>query len=164
METHCQGCSHAPPSEGTPQLSGTTVILLVFQADSQHEKITDVYVGLIVHRIESHLYTPDQILDFVRDIEVDLKVACDTLKAGGDSSKRHAFCLFASNYGGAMSIPIDQTYCLIYPMSYVREVEPDHFDTHNNPMGTHCIAALLCSIGMLTPNSAVSTEPLQGSV
>ena len=126
-----------PPSKGTPELSGTTAILLVFQADGQHEKITDVYVGLIVHRVESCLYTPDQILDFIRDIEVDLQVARDALKARGDPGKRHTFCLFVSNYGGAMSIPTDPPYCLIYPMSYVRDVEPDHFDTHNNPAGTY---------------------------
>ena len=129
-----------PPSEGTPELSGTTAILLVFQADSQHERITDVYVGLIVCRVKSHLYTLDQILDFIKDIEVNLKVACDALKARGDPSKKRAFCLFVSNYGGAMPIPTDPPYCLIYPTSYVRDVEPDHFDTHNNPAGTclHC--------------------------
>ena len=44
---------------------------------------------------------------------------------------------FASNYGGAMSIPTDPPYCLIYPTSYVRDVEPDHFDTRNNLTGTH---------------------------
>ena len=126
-----------PPSKGILELSGTTAILLVFQADGQHEKITDVYVGLIVRRVDSCLYTPDQILDFVRDIEVDLKVARDALKARGDPSKRRAFCLFVSNYGGAMSIPTDPPYCLIYPTSYMRDVESDHFDTCKNLAGTH---------------------------
>ena len=125
-----------PASEGPPELSGTTTILLVFQADSQHERITDVYVGLMVCRVESHLYTLDQILDFVTDIEVDLKVARDALKARADPGKRRAFCLFVSNYGGAMSIPTDPPYCLVYPTSYVRDVEADHFDTCNNPAGT----------------------------
>ena len=110
-----KGAFIPPPLEGTPKLSGTTAILLVFQADGQHGRITDVYVGLVVHRVESHLYTPDQILDFVKDIEVNLKVVCNTLKAGGNPSKRHAFCLFVSNYGGAMSVPTDPPYCLIYP-------------------------------------------------
>ena len=99
-------------------------------------------MGLIVCRVDSCLYTLDQILDFVRDIEVDLKAVQDALKAGGDPSKRHAFCLFVSNYGGTMSIPTDPPYCLIYLTSYVRDVEPDHFDTHNNSAGTclcHCI-------------------------
>ena len=125
-----------PALEGSPELSGTTAILLVFQVNGQHERITDVYVGLVVHRVEFCLYTPDQILDFVTDIEVNLKVARNTLKAGGDPSKRRAFCLFVSNYGGTMSIPTDLPYCLIYPMSYVRDVEPNHFNTHNNPAGT----------------------------
>ena len=131
------GAFMPPTSEGIPKLSRTTAILLIFQADNQHEKITDIYVGLMVHCVESHLYAPDQILDFVSDIEVDLKVTHDALKAGGDLGKRHAFCLFINNYGGAMSIPTDLPYCLINPTSYVRDVEPDHFDTCNNPAGTH---------------------------
>ena len=128
--------------EGTLKLSGTTAILLVFQVDNQHEKITDVYIGLIVHRIKSRLYAPEQIFDFVSDIEVNLKVARDALKARGDPGKRCAFCLFVNNYGGMMSVPTDLPYCLIYPMSYMKDVEPDHFDTHNNPARTclcHCI-------------------------
>ena len=92
-----KGVLMPPPSEGIPELSGTTAILLVFQADGQHEKITNVYVGLIVHRVNSCLYTLDQILDFIRDIEVNLKVAQDTLKAGGNPSKRCTFCFFVSN-------------------------------------------------------------------
>ena len=107
-----EGAFMPPQLEGPPELSRTTAILLVFQADSQHEEITDVYVGLIVHRVESHLYTPDQILDFIKDIEVDLQVVLDTLKARGDPSKRRAFCLFVSNSWGAMFIPTDLPYCL----------------------------------------------------
>ena len=115
--------------EGTLKLSRTTAILLTFQADDQHEKITDVYVGLVVHRIESCLYALDQLLAFVSNIEVNLRVAHDTLKAWSDLGKRCAFCLFINNYGGAMSIPTDPPYCLIYPMSYMKDVELDHFDT-----------------------------------
>ena len=102
-----------PTSEGPPKLSGTTAILLVFQADGQHERITDVYVGLVVCRVESRLYTPDQILDFVTDIEVDLKAVHDALKARGDPGKRRAIRLFVSNYGGTMSVPMDPAYCLV---------------------------------------------------
>ena len=127
-----EGVFMPPASEGTPELSRTTAILLIFQADDQHEKITDVYVGLVVCHVKSHLYAPDQILDFVSDIEVNLKAVCDAINAGGDPGKRHAFCLFVNNYGGTMSIPMDLPYCLIYPTSYVRDVEPDHFDTRNN--------------------------------
>ena len=123
-------------------LLSSAAILLVFQVDDQHEQITDVYIGLIVHLIESRLYAPEKILDFMSNIEVDLKVACNAFKAGGDLGWRHAFCLFVNNYGGIMSVPMDLPYCLIYPMSYVKDVEPDHFDTHNNPARTcqhHCI-------------------------
>ena len=144
-----------PPSEGIPELSRTTAILLVFQADGQHEKITDVYLGLIVHRVDSHLYTLDQILDFIRDIEVNLKVAQDALKARGNPSKRQTFCLFVSNYGGAMSIPTDLPYCLVYLTGYMRDVEPDHFDTHNNPAGTclhHCICCAMLQFTNDSPN------------
>ena len=135
-----EGVFMPPMSEGTLKLSGTTAILLIFQADDQHEKITDIYIRLMVCHIEPDLYAPDKILDFVSDIEVDLKVACDALKAGGDPGKRHAFCLFVNNYWGAMSIPTDPPYCLVYPTSYMKDVEPDHFDTCNNPAGTclHC--------------------------
>ena len=127
-----------PVAEGTLKFSGTTAIPLVFQVNNQHEKITDVYIGLMVHCVESHLYAPEKILDSVSDIEVNLKVACNALKAWGDPGKRCTFCLFVNNYGGTMDTP----YCLIYPTSYVKDMEPDHFDTHNNPARTclcHCI-------------------------
>ena len=86
-----EGAFMPPMSEGPPQLSRTTAILLVFQADGQHERITDVYVGLMVHRVESYLYTPDQILDFVTNVEVDLKAVRNALKARGNPGKRYAF-------------------------------------------------------------------------
>ena len=118
-------------------------ILLVFQADGKHEEITDVYMGLMAHRVESHLYAPDQILNFVKDIEVNLQTVHDTLKAGGNPSKRRAFCLFVSNFSGAMSIPMNPPYCLVYPTSYVKDVELDHFDTCNKPAGM-CLHCCIC--------------------
>ena len=124
-------------AEGTLELSGMTAILLVFQVDNQHEKITDVYIGLMVCHIESHLYDPEKILDFMSDIEVDLNAVPDTLKAGGDPGKRCTFWLFVNNYGGVMSVPMDPPYCFIYPTSYVKDMELDHFNTRNNPARTH---------------------------
>ena len=41
-----------------------------------------------------------------------------------------------------MSIPTDLPYCLVYPTCYIRDADPDHFDTHNNLAGMclhHCI-------------------------
>ena len=112
-----------------------TAILLVFQADSRHKKIINVYVGLVVCQVNSRLYSPSQIHDFIKDIEGDLQVACDTLKAGGDPGKRCTYCLFVDNLSGARSVPTDPPYCLVYPISYIKGVEPDHFNTCNSPTG-----------------------------
>ena len=76
------------------KLSGMMVILLVFQVDSEHERIINVYMGLVVHRVDSHLYSPSQINDFIQDIEVDLWEACNALKARCNAGKRCAYCLF----------------------------------------------------------------------
>ena len=100
-------------------------------------KKSDIYMGLVVCRVESLLYALDQILDFIKDIEVDLQVRHDALKARGDPSKRCTFCLFVSNFWGAMSIPTDLPYCLVYPTSYIRDADLDHFDTCNNLAGMH---------------------------
>ena len=91
----------------------------------------------MVHRVDSHLYSPSQIHDFIQDIEGNLQAACNALKAGGNPSKIHAYCLFVDNLSSAMSVPTDPSYCLVYPTSYVKGIEPDHFNTHNSPMGTH---------------------------
>ena len=132
-----EGTFMPPRSKRPPELSEMIAILLVLQADSRHEKITNVYVGLMVCRVKSRLYSPSQIHNFIKDIEGDLKVACNALKAGGDPSKRHAYCLFVDNLSGTMSIPTDPPYCLVYPTSYVKGIKPDHFDTHNSPVGMH---------------------------
>ena len=137
-----EGAFVPPQSDMPPKLSGTTAILLVFQVDSRHEKIINVYVGLVVRLVDSCLYSPSQIHNFIQDIEGNLQAECDALKAGGDPSKRCAYCLFVDNLSGVMSIPMDPPYCLVYPTSYVKGVEPDHFDTRNSPAGTrlhHCV-------------------------
>ena len=41
-----------------------------------------------------------------------------------------------------MSLPTDPPYCLVYPTSYVKGVESDHFNTSNSPAGMslhHCV-------------------------
>ena len=114
-----------------------TTILLVFQVNSRHKEITNVYVGLVAHRVESRLYAPDQILDFVKDIEVDLQAVHDTLKG-----REQEVCLLPFCLSGAMSIPMNPPYCLVYPTSYIKGIEPDHFDTCNSPAGMclhHCV-------------------------
>ena len=59
-----EGAFMPPRSEGSPELSGTTAILLVFQADSQHKEITDVYVGLIC-RVKSHCNNTTKSFNFL---------------------------------------------------------------------------------------------------
>ena len=137
-----EGMFMPPQSERPLELSGMTAILLVFQADSRHEKITNIYVGLVVRRVESCLYNLDQIPDVIKDIEGNLQAVHDTLKAGDDPGKRHAYCLFVHNLSGAMSVPMDPPYCLVYPTSYVKGIKLDHFNTHYSPTGTrlhHCV-------------------------
>ena len=132
-----EGAFAPQQSERPPKLSGTTAILLVFQADSRHKKITNVYMGLVARWVDSHLYSPSQIPDFIKDIEGDLQAARNALKAGGEPSKRCTYCLFVDNLSGAMSVPTDPPYCLMYPTSYVKGAKPYHFDTCNSPAGTH---------------------------
>ena len=137
-----EGAFAHPRSNMPPELSGTTAILLVFQADSKHEKIINVYMGLVVHRVDSRLYSSSQIPNFIQDIEGDLRVGHNALKAGDNPSKRCAYCLFVDNLSGVMSVPMDPPYCLVYPTSYVKGIKPNHFDTHNSPVGTclhHCV-------------------------
>ena len=132
-----KGTFTPPQSNTSPKLSRTTAILLVFQVDSEHKRIINVYVGFVVCQVNSHLYSPSQIKDFIQDIDVDLQEVCDTLKAGRDASKRHTYCLFVDNLNSVMSIPMDPPYCLVYPTTYIKGAKPDHFDTWNSPAGTH---------------------------
>ena len=129
-------------SNMAPKLSRTTTILLVFQADSEHKQIINVYVGLVVCRVDCHLYSPNQINDFIQDIDVNLQKVHNALKAGCDAGKKCTYCLFVDNLSGIMSIPTDPPYCLVYPTTYVKGAEPDHFNTHNSPTGMrlhHCV-------------------------
>ena len=73
-------------------------------------------------------------------MEVDLREAHSALKAKRDAGKSHAYCLFVDNLSGFISILMDPPYCLVYPTTYAKGAEPDHFDTQNSPMGTrlHC--------------------------
>ena len=114
------------------------------------------YLGLVVCRVDSHLYSPSQINDFIQDIEVDLRAARNALKAGHDASKRHAYCLFVDNLSDIMSIPMDPPYCLVYPTTYIKGIEPDHFDTRNSPVGM-CLHHCVCQATLQFSN----TDPKQ---
>ena len=135
-----EGTFASPQSKTPPKLSRMTAILLLFQVDREHKRIINVYMGLVVHRVNSRLYSPSQINNFIQDIDVDLREVWDALKAGRNAGKRHTYCLFVDNLSGIMSIPTDPPYCLVYPTTYIKGTEPDHFDTWNSPVGTrlHC--------------------------
>ena len=124
-----EGAFVPPQSNTPPKLSRTTAILFVFQADNKHKRIINVYVGLVVRPVNSHLYSPSQINIFIQDIDVDLWEVRNAPKAGHNTGKRHAYCLFVDNLSGIMSIPMDPPYCLVYPTTYVKGAEPNHFDT-----------------------------------
>ena len=138
-----QGHIHAPTIQhAPPKLSGTTAILLVFQVDNMHERIINVYMGLVVCWVDSCLYSPSQINDFIQDIEGNLWAVCNTLKAGCNPGKRCAYCLFVDNLSSIMSVPTYPPYCLVYPTSYIKGVKPKHFDTQNIPVVMrlhHCV-------------------------
>ena len=155
-----------PQSNTSPELSRKMAILLVFQADSKHKKIINVYMGLMVHRVDSFLYSPSQINNCIQDIDIDLWEACDALKAGHNTGKRHTYCLFVDNLSGVMSIPMDPLYCLVYPTTYIKGTEPDHFDTRNSPVGityTIVYAKPPCSSATLIPSRALNMQGVTSS-
>ena len=151
-----EGAFTPPQSNTPPKLSGMTAILLVFQVDSEHKRIINVYVGLVVCRVDCHLYSPNQINDFIQDIDVDLQEVHDALKAGCDAGKRCAYCLFVDNLSSVMSVPTDPPYCLVYPTTYVKGTEPNHFGTRNSPTGTR-LHYCLCQATLQFSN----TDPQQ---
>ena len=89
----------------------------------------------MVPQVDSCLYSPSQINNFILDIEVNLQEVHEALKARRDTSKRCTYCLFVDNLSGVMSIPMDPPYCLVYPTIYIKGIKPDHFDTRNSPAG-----------------------------
>ena len=136
-----------------------TAILLVFQVDSRHEKIINVYVGLVVHRVDSCLYSPSQIHNFIQDIEGDLQAVCNSLKARGNPSKRCTYCLFVDNLSSVMSIPTDPPYCLVYPTITSKASNPIILTLTTVPRGHACIivyAVPPCSSVTMIPNSALN--------
>ena len=147
-----EGTFTPPQSNTSPKLSRTMAILLVFQADSKHKRIINVYMGLMVHQVNSQLYSPSQIKDFIQDIYVDLWEVHDALKAGHNAGKRRAYCLFVDNLSGVMSVLTNPPYCLVYPTTYVKGTEPNHFNTQNSPAGTR-----------LHPSSALNMQGVTSS-
>ena len=53
-----------------------------------------------------------------------------------------------------MSVPMDPPYCLVNPTSYVKGVEPNHFDTCNSPAGTCLHRCVCCATLQFSNNDA----------
>ena len=62
-----------------------------------------------------------------------------------------------------MSIPTDLPYCLVYLTSYVKDVDPDHFNTHNNPAGTHLHRCICCTMLQFTNDDPNQHRKYSGS-
>ena len=63
-------------------------------------------------------------------------------RLGGPQQEVHLLP-FVDNLSRTMSVPMDPPYFLVYPTSYVKGVELDHFDTCNSPTGT-CLHCCVC--------------------
>ena len=120
----------------------------------------------MVCRVDSHLYSPSQIHDFIKDIEGDLQVMHDTLKARSNPGKRCAYCLFVDNLSRAMSIPMDPPYCLVYPTSMSKTSNLIISTPTIVLQGHTCIvvyAAPPCSSVMKIQNSILNTSGVTSS-
>ena len=145
----------APPHSNTPpELSGMMAILLVFQADSEHERIINVYVGLVVRRVDSHLYSPSQINNFIQDIEVNLREARGALKAGHDA---FLWTISVALCPSQQTLPI--VWCIPPLMS--KALSPIISTLRTVPWGCACTAVYAeppCSSVTLIPSSALNTQ------
>ena len=162
------GGLHTLLSEGTfapqqsdmpPKLGGMTAILLVFQADSKHKNIINVYVGLVVRQVDSRLYSPSQIHDFIHDIEGNLQVVHNAVNAGGNPSKRCTYCLFVDNLSGLCPSPWTLPIAWCTPPVTSKASNPIILTLVTVPQGHACIivyATLPCSSVMMIPNSVLN--------
>ena len=126
--------------------SHTTVILLVFLSDDQHEAIEYIHIGLVVCCAGCQLYEQKAIPWFIKSIEDDLKKARLKWAADKDSGEVCPFSMFVGNFGGLMAVHTDLPYCLVYPNIYNNEIPPEdknHFNVEGGPPGL-CTHACIC--------------------
>ena len=62
-----------------------------------------------------------------------------------------------------MSVPTDPPYCLVYPTSYVKDVDLDHFDTRNNLAGMHLCHCICCTTLQFSNNDPKEHTSYVGS-
>ena len=124
--------------EGTPSdaASGSTAIFIVFLSDEQHITIQHAHLGLVVHHNGCNLYDQDGILPFINSIEEDLKKVRQKWDACKDPCGVCSYAMLVTNFGSIMAIPMDPSYCLVYPVIYSDDIatkNQNHFNTMGSP-------------------------------
>ena len=64
-------------------------------------------------------------------------------RLGATPARGAPIAFLVDNLSGIMSVPTDPPYCLVYPTSYIKGIEPNHFNTCNSPAGT-CLHRCVC--------------------
>ena len=116
--------------------SSSIAIFLVFLCDDQHEAIKYIHIVLVVCCMGCNITTQAEILPFVLSIESDLAKVRDRHAHEKSIGRAHSYSLLVGNYGGAMALPTELPYCLVYPTTYDDEAEDKaHFNTAASPSG-----------------------------
>ena len=131
--------------------SGSTAIRIVFLSDKKHMTIQHVHLSLVVRCIGCNLYDQDGILPFINSIEEDLNKVGQKWNTGKDPGGVCSYTMLVTNFGGIMAIPMDPSYCLVYPRIYSDDVTTEN-QNHFNTAGCIPVPAyvLLCSSTDLT--------------
>ena len=161
-----EGAFAPPQSKTPPELSRMMAILLVFQVDSKHKRIINIYMGLMVHRVNCHLYSPNQINDFIQNIDVNLREACNALKARRNAGKRHAYCLFVNNLSGIMSVPTALPIVWCIPQHMSKALSPITTTLGTVPWGCTCTVVYAeppCISVTLIPSSTLNMQGVTSS-
>ena len=124
--------------------------------------IQHIHLGLVVHHIGCNLYDQDGVLPF-KSIEEDLGKVRQRHDAGKNPSGVHSYAMLVTNFGSIMAVPMDPSYCLIYPIVYNDDIatqNQNHYNTAGSPQGS--VPVPVCAM----PCSSMQTwlKPTNGSM
>ena len=118
--------------------------LYSLHSNEEHQGIQHMHIGHVAHHVRCNLYTQDGILPFVKSIEEDLAKVRERCAHNKDVGGMHSYALLVANYDGAMAVPADPLYRLVYPTMYNAGVENQtHFNTAASPSGM-CRRVFMC--------------------
>ena len=100
-----------PEGSTVNSISGSTAILIMFLSDMDFKGMEHIHIGLMVCHTDCKLYDQTGILPFIKILNNDLKKA----QKRASKSRLHTYSLLVANYRGAMVVPIEPPYCLVYP-------------------------------------------------